>query len=375
MSVWGSYVWGNPLSSYFVFLALVFGSFAVARVARAAIDHYAMKWAEKTDSRWDDVILRAVSGPATWLVAIGGAVVGKEGLILTQRAELWADRILTVCAITVMYAAMYKLFRGGAGLIAEEYVKRTTKEMDAEAKAAETKTTARITRQINEIAGMVIVVMAILTALSNLGVDLKAIWASLGIGGLALALAVKEPMANLVGRMEIYSTGLFDEGHVIQIDNWVGTVTKIGTFRTYIELLSDMSTVAIPNSEFSRKAVKNNYGRKKFIFKWDIEVPYQVEPEKVDRLVETLRGNLKEKPEVVQEFSFVYLDRIDKWNKVMRLWFQVRAPDFPASAAMGTRLLGEVQKIFEAEGVEPPSPTYRISLEEPAEGLKTARNG
>jgi len=365
MDSMGQHLWGNPVSSYFMFLATVAGSFALALVARVIVYHYAARWAEKTESKWDDVIIHAVMGPASWLVAIGGAVVGKEGLILTERAELWTSRLLTVAAITVLYVAMFKLFRGGSELVVEEYVKRTTKALTEEEKAAEAKNISRITKQLNEIAGMVIILLAVLTALSNMGVDLKAIWASLGIGGLALALAVKEPLSNIVGRIVIFSTGLFDEGQMIQIDNWIGTVTRIGTFRTSIELISDMSTVSVPNVEFIRKPVKNNYGRKKFIFKWDLDIPYEVDADRLELLVTRLRALLTAMPEVLPEFSFVYVDRLGSYSKVIRIWFQVKLPDFPASALYSTKALGEVQRLFEEMGIPFATPTYNITIDQP----------
>lgn len=355
--------YGNPLSAYLIFAATVLGSFIAARIARVIFLHYFAKWAAKTESKWDDVIIEAVAGPATWLVAVGGAAIAKEGIAFSERCELWTHRILTVCAVTILYVALYRLIRGGAALGVEGYLKRSTAHMNEAEKAAEVKTAGRISRQINEIAGMVIVLLAVLTALSNMGVDLKAIWASLGIGGIALALAVKEPLSNFIGRVVIYSTGLFDEGHAIQIDNWAGTVTRIGAFRTSIELISDMSTVTIPNAEFMRKPVKNNYGRKKFIFKWDLDVPYDVDADRLDALVARLRSLVQGKPEVLPEFAFVYVDRLDKYSKVVRVWFQARLPDWPASAQYGTVTLGEVQRIFAEMNIAFAFPTYSVNLE------------
>lgn len=356
-------LWGNPVSSYLAFMLFVVGSFLAARLARFFVHRYLIIWAQKTESRWDDVIIRAVMGPSTWLVAVGGALIAKEGLILTERADLWANRILSVCAILVLYVGMYRLFQGGSGLLVEEFVRKSSKSETEEQRRNEAKTVARITRQLNEVAGMVIVLLAVLTALSNLGVDLKAVWASLGVGGIALALAVKEPLSNFVGRIMIYSTGLFDEGHFIQVDSWAGTVLRIGTFRTSIELISDMSIVTIPNAEFISKPVKNNFGRTKFIYKWDLDVPYGVEAERVERLVGDLRELISQKPEVVKEFCFIYLERLDKYSKVVRVWFQVRLPDFNSSSLFGERTLGEVQRTFSRLGIEFAFPTYTVTLD------------
>lgn len=363
MEFYGTRLWGNPISAYVVFAAIVVGSFLAAKITKAIINRYAIRWAEKTESKWDDVIIHAVMGPATWLVAIGGAMVAVEGIVLTERAEIWFYRILSIGAIIVLYSAIYKLIKGGSELAAEGFVKKNSAGLDEEGVAALEKSAARVSRQVKEVAGMVIIILALLTILSNIGVDLKAIWASLGIGGVVLALAVKEPLSDIVGRIEIYSSGLFDEGHVIQIDDWVGTVKKIGTFRTRIELLSDMSTVAIPNSEFTRKPIKNNYGRKKFIFKWDLDVPYEVDADRVNDLVMRLKAMLLANPVVMEDFCLVYLDRLDKYSKVVRVWFQLKASDWPMATGFATSILGDIQKLFAEMGIDFAFPTYSLKLE------------
>lgn len=363
MDFWEMQFLGNAVSSYARFAGIVVGSFLVARIARFIVVRYLAKWAEKTDSKWDDVIIQAVMAPAVWLVAVGGAAVAKEGLELSEKGELWFHRILTVLAITILFVTIFRLFKGSAGLVAEEYLKRSTAGMDAEEKAAAEKAAARVVRQVDEVVGMAIILLAVLTALSNLGVDLNAIWASLGVGGIALALAVKEPLANFFGRMFIYSSGLFDEGHAIQIDNWIGTVTRIGVFRTTLELASDLSTVSIPNAEFTRKPVKNNSGRKKFVFKWDLDVPYEIDADTLETLVDRLKELTLAKPEILPETVLVYVERLDKSAIVVRVWFQARLPDYPASTAYGSKVLGEIQRLFDEMKIAFAFPTYVIQIE------------
>ncbi|TAL18150.1 mechanosensitive ion channel [bacterium] len=356
--------YGNPVSAYAIFLGFVAGAWAAARIARLIILKHVAKWVEKTESKWDDVIIDAVKGPAVWLVVVGGMTLAREGLVLSPKAILWTNRALTAGVVFTFFVAAYRLIRGGADLMAEEYVKKKTAEGADEAEIAATvRQVARIKRQVSEVAGMVIILLALLTTLSNLGVDLKAIWASLGIGGIALALAVKDPLANIVGRMYIYSTGIFDEGQAIEFEKWSGTVTKIGVFRTSMELSSDLAIVTIPNAEFITKAVKNNFGRTRFVYKWDLDLPYAVKADKIEELISRLKEHLLAKPEVIPGQTYVYLDRLDKQSKVVRVWFQVKLPDWPASAQYGSKVLGEIQRIFDSMDLDFAYPTYTVKIE------------
>jgi small-conductance mechanosensitive channel len=103
-----------------------------------------------------------------------------------------------------------------------------------------------------------------------------------------------------VGRFYIFSTGIFDEGHFITFNNHAGTVIRIGVFRTYLELFSDMTTVSIPNEDFTKGVVKNYYGRRKFIYKWDLNLPYDVPSRSIPDLCSKLKELLHNKPEVNQ---------------------------------------------------------------------------
>jgi len=199
--------------------------------------------------------------------------------------------------------------------------------------------------------------------LSNLGVDLKAIWASLGIGGIALVVAVQEPLRNLVGRIYIYSTGIFDEGHFIVFNNWSGTVKRISTFRTYLELFTDMTTVSIPNSDFVKGDVKTYYGRTKFMYKWDLDVPYDIFPERVKELVKKLRELVFAKPEVKQNMCWIYLQRLDSYSKVVRVWFQVRLPNWAESLFYGNQVLHDIQLLFESLDIPFAFPTQTLQLQ------------
>ncbi|TLN17664.1 mechanosensitive ion channel [bacterium] len=364
-------IWGNPVSAYASFTLITLCAWAAVRVVRYVVLHNLQKWAQKTESRWDDVIIDAVKGPAVWLVVLGVMTAAREGLVLTPRATLWTDRALTAGVVAVFFLAAYRLFKGGADLMAEEYIKKTSEGADEAEIEAKKRQVARIKRQVSEVAGMVIILLALLTTLSNLGVDLKAIWASLGIGGIALALAVKDPLANMVGRMYIYSTGIFDEGQAIEFDGWNGTVTKIGVFRTSLELAGDLSTVTIPNADFITKAVKNNFGRNRFVYKWDLDLPYEIGPDKIEELVERLKAHILAKPEVLADKTFIYLDRLDRHSKVVRVWFQVKLPDWPASAEYGSRTLGEIQRIFDEMRLDFAYPTYTVKLD----GQKEVKTG
>jgi len=325
---------GNRVEDYFIALSIFILSISFLIVANRILKRYVRAWVKKTETHLDDLIVERVLSPLTYFILIAGVALAKSHIRLTPGVSLWVNRILTVLGIVICFVIVMRFIEGLIELLVSGYVKRLRQTEPADLEE-QIRNAERVKKQVREVSKMILGVLAILTVLSNLGVDLKAIWASLGIGGIALVVAVQEPLRNLVGRIYIYSTGIFDEGHFIVFNNWAGTVKRISTFRTYLELFTDMTTVSIPNSDFVKGVVKTYYGRTKFMYKWDLDVPYDIFPERVKELVKKLRELVFAKPEVNQNMCWIYLQRLDSYSKVVRVWFQVRLPNWAESLFYG----------------------------------------
>jgi MscS family membrane protein len=129
-----------------------------------------------------------------------------------------------------------------------------------------------------------------------------------------------------------------------------------------VEVFADMTTVSIPNTKFMTGEVINYYGRRQFIYKWDLDIPYDTDRQQVQKLIEALRTFLLSRPEVVRESCWIYLDRLDSYSKVVRVWFKVKLPDWAASLNYGNDVLYEIQGIFMDQGVDFAFPTQVVSL-------------
>ncbi len=355
-------VFGNPVRAYLVSALIVAAAVAGGRVGRYVLERHLARWAERSRTELDDLVVRRVLSPAVHLLLVFGLWLAKSNLRMDETLAGWIDRALLVAGLVIFFAIAIRFVQGLVVLGARAYLARLEAQ-GVEDLDEQRRSVARVEKQIREVANMVLWILGLLTILSNLGVDLKAIWASLGVGGIALVVAVKEPLANLVGRIYIYGTGIFDEGHFIAFQNWAGTVKKIGLFRTYLELFSDMTTVSIPNADFVKGAVKNYYGRTKFMYKWDLDAPYDTAPQTLQELVRRLREHLLAKDEVNPNMCWIYLERLDRYSKVIRVWFQAHLPEgWAASLHYGNQVLHEIQGIFQEMGVDFAFPTQTLHL-------------
>lgn len=353
---------GNPLEYHFLSLAMIVAAVLAAVLVNRFLRTYAYSLTERTETDLDDRIVKNLLTPMTNFIFIIGIAVAVNMLNMPEHIREWVNRILLAISLAIFFFLLIRIVQLAIELIASSYLKNVAKK-NPESLAKETLNVERIKRQATEVSKMVIVVMAVLTILSNLGFNLKAIWASLGIGGIAVAFAVQEPLKNVVGRIYIYSTGLFDEGHFINFGSWSGTVLKIGTFRTEVEIFSDMTKVSIPNADFIKNPLTNYYGRTKFMFNWDLGVTYDTAPEKIDQVIERLREMILERPETNQERCWIYLDRLDDFSKVIKIWFQVNLESWGASLYYGSDVLREIQKLFQEMEVAFAFPTQTLHVE------------
>jgi len=147
----------------------------------------------------------------------------------------------------------------------------------------------------------VIWIIGLLFVLHFGGVDLTAILSGLGIGGLAVALAAKDSLANFFGTISILVSDTYSQGDWIAADGKEGTVVEIGlrvtTLRTF-----DNALISLPNAILANKDVKNwsrrNIGRR---IKMSIGVTYGSKPQDIKNAVNEIREMLHEHAGIATE--------------------------------------------------------------------------
>lgn len=147
--------------------------------------------------------------------------------------------------------------------------------------------------------GKFLVVMLFLgIGLSHFGISLAAILSTLGVGGLAFALAAKDTLSNFFGGMTILFDNVFKMGDWVKIGEVEGTVAEIGLRSTTIRTF-DNALITIPNSQVSISSVKNwnrrAVGRR---IKMYVGVTYESNMDDLRRAVDEIRAMLRDHPEI-----------------------------------------------------------------------------
>lgn len=145
----------------------------------------------------------------------------------------------------------------------------------------------------------VIIIIACLLILKYLGFNVSAIIASLGLGGLAVALAVKDILANFFASVMLLFDNSFSQGDWIECNGVDGVVVEIGLRRTTVRT-ADNALLFVPNAELAGKIIRN-WSRRKAgrRIKMSVGVTYDADEAKLKKCVASIRQMLLDHPEVV----------------------------------------------------------------------------
>lgn len=146
-----------------------------------------------------------------------------------------------------------------------------------------------------------IVVIAILVLLKNFGFNISALIASLGIGGLAVAFAVKDMLANFFASVVLLFDNSFNQGDWIVCGDIEGTIVELGLRRTTIRTF-DNAMLFVPNSLLANGSVKNWNRRKQGRrIRFQVGVAYSSTPEQIRACIRDIQLMLFKHPDIAKE--------------------------------------------------------------------------
>jgi len=184
--------------------------------------------------------------------------------------------------------------------------------------------------------------------------QIKTILLSAGVGGIAIALAAKDTIANFFGSVTIFADRPFQIDELVKIGEHVGPVEEVGFRSTKIRTLQG-HLVTVPNSVIVNSAVEN-IGRRPFIRRTsNITITYDSGRQGAKRAVEIIKEVLSGIPEINTDPARppkVYFSDFNDWalNIYMRYW--VKPPDYWLYHEVNERVNFEIMKRFEAENIE-----------------------
>jgi small-conductance mechanosensitive channel len=249
-SVWQTNFLGNPLDAWVVSGVIFLITFTLLPIARRFVLALQRRRAAKplhAQRRYAADLVLLLVERTSGLFLLGAAVwLGSRDLTFPPRLESWLS-----IALVLLFWMQVALWAMAAVRFAIDARRVRSSGPDTLLKSS--------MEVILFAAGIIVWGVALLLALDNLGVQIKPLLAGLGIGGIAIALAVQTVLSDLLASLAIALDKPFGIGDALAVDDCTGTVEHIGVKSTRLRSING-EQIIISNSDLL-KARLRNYGR------------------------------------------------------------------------------------------------------------------
>jgi small-conductance mechanosensitive channel len=333
-------------------IATVIIGLVIAGIARAIV-RWLKKFAETTETQWDDIIVAAIGTPVqVGIIAISVYIALKYfGIVPDQYAWIISDKILNSIYILLGTWIIATLVHDIITIYGHALAEKTEGDWDD-----------RLVELLELAARYIIWFAGIMLILVNLEINITPFLAGAGIAGLAFALAAQDLISNFLGGAIITVDKPFLVGDRVKIDNFYGDVINIGPRSTRLKTL-DYQIVTIPNNKITSTYIVN-YSEPdvKLRITIPVSVAYGSDPAKVKALLLEIAHDVIEKTDYLHEDpapTAFFLEFADSSLKfILYVWARkYNLPD-DVKDAINTRIAGR----FAAEGIEIPFPQMEVRL-------------
>ena len=206
-----------------------------------------------------------------------------------------------------------------------------------------------------------VTVVGITFVASNLNLNVSSLLASLGLGGLAFALAAKDVVQNLFGSITVIMDQTFHTGDWIVVNEVEGSVEEIGLRSTKVRTFYD-SLITLPNSIFITAKVDNMGKRRYRRLNCNVSLCYDTPPDKIEAFCEGVRELIRLHPYMRKDYYHVYLNALGASSLDVLVYVFWETPDWSTELRERQRFLLDILRLAKAQQVEIAFPTQTLHL-------------
>ena len=196
---------------------------------------------------------------------------------------------------------------------------------------------------------LLVLLMAVLIWLSNTGIDITTLLAGLGVGGVALALALQKPIEDLLGAVSIYSQQPIITGDLCKFGNVLGRVEEIGLRTTRLRTLNN-TLVSVPNCIIAHGAIENYSAREKMLYHPELPLRYDTSPEKMQAIMGQIHQLAHDHEGVISESVRIRFTEFSENAMIIKARIYVDSDDFSTYLQVVTELNMGIMKIVQVNG-------------------------
>jgi len=304
-----------PLLRWLLALVILFVTLVLRRVMIRGFHATMHRLAQRTETVLDDVLLEAAERPAGYLLMLLALMFTLHVLQPPEHTfplMPLLDKVGRMAALIIALWFVWRLIDGLAVYLAAR-AQRTESSLDDQLIPFLAKTLK-----------IFLVITACLVIAQNLGYSISGLIASLGIGGIAVAMAAKDTIANVFGSIMILIDRPFMVGDWIRTPEFEGVVEEIGFRSTRIRTFAK-TLVNVPNSHLANMVIDNVDARQVRRVKMRIGLTYDTTPAQMRAAIAGIERILAEHPGVDQGYKLVKFDEFDDSSLSIFLYYFTRS--------------------------------------------------
>ena len=249
---------GNDMLAWLRAAAWIVGAVVLMKIILPLVIRRISKWAVSTSTRWDDALVQGLLAVRWYLVALVALHPASNELMLRANTERWMSGIATVAFFLQL------------GLCASAFISGWIVNVRQDSLQKDPSTTSALSI-LSFIGRVVAWAVLLLLLLDNLGFDVNALVAGLGIGGIAIGLALQNILGDLFASLSIV------------LDDFSGSVENIGLKTTRLRSLSG-EVLVFSNGDLTKSRLRNYKLMKERRIPFSFGLTFDATPEQLEQV-------------------------------------------------------------------------------------------
>jgi MscS family membrane protein len=323
---------------------------ALRQIIRVVARNRLAKFAERRGARVAAEVVRVFATPGATVLGAGMLQLVYPELALPLQVAVVMATVVRALVVVALVFALYRLVDVFAA------------HLSVRAEASESRLDDQMVPLIRTSLKIILILTGILVLLQNLDVNVASLLAGLGIGGLAMALAAKDTIANFFASIMIFVDRPFRIGDLVKVEDTEGFIEEVGFRSTRIRTLAD-SLVTLPNAKLAEAKIDNLGARRKRRVLATFSLTYDTPVERIEAFVEGTRAIIWASDKTQKDKFEVHLNQLGSSSLDVLVHCYIETSDWREELTVRHDILLEILRLAEAVGVRFAFPTRTLHVE------------
>jgi len=335
----------NTVFQYLIAIAVFLALFFVLKIFKSIIILRLKRLSEKTKTDIDDLLIEIVFSIRQFFYLFISFYIAVRFL---NCSELFL-RIINYSFFFIIAYYIVKAIESVIDYGAEKLIEKRKKQ--------EKELSQSVVSLLTKIIKAALWVLAVIIVLQNLGYNITTLAAGLGIGGIAIALALQNILGDLFASFAIYFDKPFEIGDYIVIGDDAGTVMQIGVKSTRIQSRQGEQLV-ISNKELTSARVHNYKKMAKRRIVFSLGLTYETPTEKLIKVPDIIK-------EIIESIEIAEIDRVffkefGEFSLNFEVVYWLKSSDYKGFVESQPKINLAIMEAFQKEGIEMAYPTQTV---------------